>query len=93
MGDESFSKEYPTWIIAFCPDTDSFFITRQRRFFWEFSLVFQTEEQAIKYFEEHAEYFVTMHNHLAKACGGIKSDADKVFLENTKKHVGIEEEE
>ncbi len=31
-GDENFSDKYTTWVIAYCLDTDSFFVTNQRHF-------------------------------------------------------------
>lgn len=33
-GNENFSDKYATWIIAYCLDTDSFFATNKRHFFW-----------------------------------------------------------
>ena len=32
---EPFNTKYPYWIIAFCPDTNSFFVTNERHFFLE----------------------------------------------------------
>ena len=31
-----FSTEFPTYILGFCPDTDSWFATNQRFFFYEY---------------------------------------------------------
>jgi hypothetical protein len=36
-GNENFSDKYATWIIAYCLDTDSFFATNKRHFFWEYN--------------------------------------------------------
>lgn len=33
---ENFNDTYSSWIIAYCLDTNSFFITNQRHFFWEY---------------------------------------------------------
>lgn len=78
-----FSTTYPEWIIAFCPDTDSFFCTNQRFFFWESEESFSNEADAIQYFQENREKFVGIHNDIAKECGGISKN-NRVFLENTK---------
>ena len=31
-----FTTEFPTWIIAYCVDTDSWFCTNQRFFYYEY---------------------------------------------------------
>lgn len=46
-GDENFSDKYATWVIAYCLDTDSFFVTNQRHFFWEYNDEFQCENDAV----------------------------------------------
>ena len=78
-------QPHDTWIIAFCPDTDSFFITNQRTFFWEFDKEFESEEAAIDYFDRFATYFVNAEN--AIMCHVVYGwkDTDKVYLENTDK--------
>ena len=45
--DEPFNTKYPTWIVAYCPDEDSFFVTNERHFFWESEEEFDSEEEAI----------------------------------------------
>ena len=82
--DEPFNTIYPTWIIAFCPDTDSFFVTNQRHFFWEFEKEFDTEEAAIDYFDRFTGYFVETEN--AIMIHVIYNwNSNKVYLENTNK--------
>lgn len=75
-----------TWIIAFCPDTDSFFVTNQRAFYWEFEKEFESEEEGIHYFEHQVQYFVDIENELMvpMLLYGWKT-VDKIFLENTNK--------
>lgn len=68
---ESFNTKYPTWIIAFCPDTNSFFVTNQRHFFWQSEEEFSSENDGINYFE---------HNTANKIL-----HTKKVWLENTSK--------
>ena len=56
-GNENFSDKYATWVIAYCLDTDSFFATNQRHFFWEYNDEFQCENDAINYFRNHLNEF------------------------------------
>ena len=79
-------QPHDTWIIAFCPDTDSFFVTNQRAFYWESEEEFESEEEGIYYFEHHVQYFVDMENELMVPIllYGWKT-IDKIFLENTNK--------
>ena len=44
---ENFNDTYSSWIIAYCLDTNSFFITNQRHFFWEYDTEFLRERDAI----------------------------------------------
>lgn len=79
-----FMQPHDTWIIAFCPDTDSFFATNQRAFFWETEEEFNTEQDAIYYFERHIKYFVDIENDFM--CRIVYNwNSNKVYLENTDK--------
>lgn len=81
---EDFNTEYPTWVIAFCPDTNSFFVTNQRHFFWQYNQEFWSEKEAIDFFENHICIFVKERNEIAKRCGGI-GISNNIFLEDTMK--------
>ena len=85
-------QPHDTWIIAFCPDTDSFFVTNQRAFFWESEEEFESEEAGIFYFEHQVRQFVDIENELMiPILYGWKTrlygwkTVDKIFLENTNK--------
>ena len=83
---EPFNTEYPTWIIAFCPDTDSFFVTNQRYFYWEHKVEFGNEKDAINYFEDNISYFLDVDREIMS--GMFYHDinvVDNIFLENTNK--------
>ena len=82
---ESFNTKYPTWIIAFCPDTDSFFATDGRHFFWEYKEEFESEDAAIHYFKQHAKYFIKIEKEIMSnmMLRDKSKDIDKVWLENT----------
>ena len=52
-----FNTEFDTYIIAFCPDTDSWFVTNKRFFYYEYDKEFETEEDGIKFFKENPKIF------------------------------------
>ena len=87
---EDFSQVYPTWIIAYCPDTDSFFATNQRFFYWEDNPFgwgddneFESENEAINYFKQHLEDFRKTRNEILSDTGGWSTNSP-MFLENTR---------
>lgn len=82
---ESFNTKYPTWIIAYCVDTDSFFVTNERHFFWQYEKEFLSEENAIEYFENHVNEFIEKHNEIAKNVGGGRYNNYHIFLKNTER--------
>lgn len=79
---ERFDTKYSTWIIAYCVDTDSFFVTNERHFFWQYEKEFLSEKDAIEYFENHVNEFIEKHNEITKTIGGVRI-SDNVFLEDT----------
>lgn len=52
-----FNTEFKTYIIAFCPDTDSWFVTNKRFFYYEYDKEFDTEEEGIKFFKDNPKIF------------------------------------
>lgn len=82
---DSFSKKYSTYIIGYCPDTDEFFVTRHRHFYWESGRDFKTKEDAIGYFESNVQYFIHVKNHILMSCIQFYKPEDKVWLSNTDK--------
>jgi hypothetical protein len=84
MGYESvdfeFDKEFDTWIIAYCPDIDLWFTTKQRAFYYEYNKEFVIEREAVDYFAAHAKEFVELNNDMScwRGC------AEWVWLETTK---------
>ena len=74
-----FRTEFPTWIIAYCVDTNSWFCTNQRFFYYEYPDEFQCENDAVYYFENHVEEFVELTREMHP------NKTNNVFLENTKK--------
>lgn len=82
---EDFSQVYPTWIIAYCPDTDSFFATNQRFFYWEDDNEFESENEAINYFKQHLDDFRGVRNRIRWEIYRMHDDRP-MYLENTKEN-------
>jgi hypothetical protein len=74
-----FSTEFSTWIIAYCPDTNSWFCTNERFFYYEYDKEFENEKAAIYYFENNIEEFVNLTQQM------YPKKQNSVFLENTEK--------
>lgn len=80
---KGFMDTFPTWIIAYCPDLDSFFASNQRFFFWESDIEFRSEEDAVDYFRNHVHEFAKVREEiLGEVCG--YSLYEDLYLENTK---------
>ena len=80
---ENFSDKYATWVIAYCLDTDSFFATNQKHFFWEYNNEFQCENDAINYFRNHLNEFRNARKEILSHCSGWsidKNDFELVYL-------------
>ena len=56
----TFNTEFPTYILAFCPDSDSWFATNQRFFYYEYPMDFPNERAAIEYFRRHPDLFLKL---------------------------------
>lgn len=74
-----FDTEFPTWIIAYCPDTNSWFCTNLRFFYYEYPEEFRCEHDAICYFKNNVSEFIKLNNEMHP------KKINSVFLENTKK--------
>lgn len=85
---ENFNDTYSSWIIAYCLDTNSFFVTNQRHFFWEYDTEFLRERDAIDYFRSHIDEFARIRKDILANSGGWKSNSD-IFLENTQERFQI----
>ncbi len=53
----SFSTEFDTYILAYCPDDCTWFATNKRFFYFEYDKEFKTEEEAVAYFENNLKEF------------------------------------
>ena len=86
--EEDFSKSYPTWIIAYCLDSNSFFATDQRYFFWKYNNEFSCESDAIIFFKTHLDEFRKIRNEILNSTGGWNTNSD-LYLENTRESFKI----
>lgn len=77
---EPYSTQKGTYIIAFCPDTDSFFVTNERHFYYEHEKDFESERQAIEYFKTNGNEFISIRNKLMQEMG--QRNQNHVYLEN-----------
>lgn len=85
---ENFNDIFPTWVIAYCPDNDSFFATNERYFYWESKEEFQNESDAINHFRSHLKEFWDVRKNILSSTGGYRIDND-LFLWNTKERFMI----
>ena len=84
-----FSTEFLTYILGFCPDTDSWFATNQRFFFYEYPMDFPNEETAIEYFKRNPEVFYNLEKEMSIYRPSFYNDG--VWLENTKELIMIKD--
>ena len=84
-----FSTEFPTYILAFCPDTDSWFATKQRFFYYEYPMDFPNEEAAIGYFKRNPEVFLNLEKNMDVYRPSFCENG--VWLDNTNELVAIKD--
>ena len=84
-----FSTKFSTYILAFCPDTDSWFATNQRFFFYEYPMDFPNEETAIEYFKRNPGVFYNLEKEMDIYRPSFYNDG--VWLENTKELIMIKD--
>lgn len=83
----NFSDTFPTYILAFCPDTDSWFVTNERFFFYEYAMDFPNEQDGIEYFIRNPEVFLKIEKEMNVYRPSFNSGG--VYLENIKQLVLI----
>ena len=86
--DHDFSKEFDTYILGYCPDSISWFATKQRGFFFEYEKTFSSEKEAVAFFVKHPYIFLSLEEEML---GGQrpKSAEVKVFLEHPKSSIEV----
>lgn len=82
-----FTSNFSTYILAFCPDTDSWFATNQRFFYYEYPMEFPNEEVAIGYFKCNPNVFLKLEIDMEVYRPSFRKNG--VFLDNTSEFVPI----
>lgn len=62
IADVPYTKKYPTYIIAYEPQSDIFFITNERNFCYEYDKEFQDKKEAFNYFKNNYLEFIKIRN-------------------------------
>ena len=84
---KNFDTEFPTWIIAFCPDSGGWFVTNQRFFYYEYDKEFETEEEGIKFFKNNPRIFYDEEIRMGTYKPSFYKDG--VWLDNTREFIKI----
>lgn len=84
-----FNSEFDTYIIALCPDTDSWFVTNKRFFYYEYPMEFISEEAGIAYFKNNPVIFLELEKNMDVYRPAFYQDG--VYLENIKELVRVKE--
>lgn len=75
------STEFNTYIIAYCPDNGTWFCENTRFFFYEYPKEFNSEIEAIEYFEENVKDFIKLESEMKS----YSNECNFVYLANTDK--------
>ena len=70
--------------MAFCPDTDSWFATNQRFFYYEYQKEFKSESEAIEYFKNNPNIFLEQEERMK-----VYRPTFYVYLNNTKELIKV----
>ena len=79
---QSFSDTFPTYIIAYCPDVNTWFVTNQRYFYYEYEDEFATHKDGVEFFKNNIKIFTDIQNEIIAGCGGYKSTEPFLDLRN-----------
>ena len=77
----NFSEEFPTYVIGYCPDTNSWFITKQRYWFFQFDEEFATYDEALNFFNNNKEMILDKQNEILARCFYKHAPTTEVYLE------------
>ena len=83
-----FTTQFPTYVIAFCPDVDCWFVTNQRFFYFEYDKEFETEQDGIEYFKQNPSIFYDLE--LEMGFPRPHFYAGGVWLDNTHELIPLE---
>ena len=83
----NFSTKFSTYIIAFCPDLDSWFVTNYRFFYYEYDKEFKTEEEGIEFFKSNPKIFYDIEKEMNVYRPSFNKNG--VWLDNTRELISI----
>ena len=83
----NFDTVFNTYILAFCPDTDSWFATNQRFFYYEYQKEFKSESEAIEYFKNNPNIFLEQEERMKVYRPTFY--AEGVYLDNIKELIKV----
>ena len=66
-----FNEEFPTYVIGYCPDINSWFITKQRHWFYQlFDKEFSSYDEALNFFNDkkNQEMILNKQNEILSKC-------------------------
>jgi len=66
---EPFNTKYDTYIIGYCVDTNEWFITDERHWFFQFDEEFDTYENAYQWFVDNVQIISDKQVEILKSCG------------------------
>jgi hypothetical protein len=73
-----FNKEFNTYVIAYCVDTNSWFITKQRYWYFQFDNEFNTYNEALEFFGSNQDMILDQQHKMEQTY----KPSTKVILEN-----------
>lgn len=75
-----FSSEFPTFIIAYCPDYDEWFCTNTRFYFYEYQKEFVSYEDGYKYFKDNLKEFLELKQSMKEAIPYYEFHKDELWF-------------
>lgn len=79
----NFDSKFDTYILAFCPDTDSWFVTNERFFYYEYPMDFPNEVAAVEYFCCNPDVFLKLEKDMNVYRPSFNDNG--VYLENIRR--------
>lgn len=83
-----FNTKFSTWIIAYCPDTLSWFVTNKRFFYYEYPEEFDTEQGGIDFIKSNPNIFYKLENEMMKHRPQFAEG--HIYLDNTEEKLNVD---
>ena len=76
----NFNEEFPTYVIGYCPDINSWFITKQRYWAFQFNEEFNCYDEALNFFNNNQEMILNKQNEILAKCFHNHTPTTEVHL-------------